>query len=446
VTAFDPELYLRCLGERLVVQEHRGVVVRRAEELFEAASVLVTCGVIDSESAWRVLDDYTAAFGIRPFGGGPGQPPADRAHADPVTSASQAARPGRRRVISTDVEIESRHGLGRLLLRWITLTESRVTVRLTATLPAPSALGGADPWIEVTTPDGRQVQAVFSDVIEPWLSGDFEAAAALSPDLDWLAIDGTRVDLAPRPEPAETPNPTQTPNPHPNPTSTSASASIAEITVEARPWVNPAIALVWQLLADFSDGRGWLDTGGPALGALQAAGVISADDPQRTAIAWAMRHAPPAERGGWTPQPLAAWTAPPATVPTEWRGLARSRQVTFTGPTRTIAVGAVTPVFDGVCVAVDLLSSTAAGFSLEVEISGLSPRRRWAELQRRPLAFWARDDRDNYYLGRRRSWSSETAGSAGHGSVAFNPLHPDASRLTVMATTATARASIGIDL
>jgi hypothetical protein len=433
---FDPELYLRLLGERMVVRDHRGVAGRRVQDLFEAASALVTCGVMSEDVARGVLDGYTAAFGVPPSPAPTPLPPARPAPCAPLVSAGVAplisagtAAPRvdapaplpPRRVFIPDVEIDSRHGLGRLALHWIILTDTRVTVCLTATVPSPSALGAAPPRVELTTPAGERIDAVFSHVVEPGLTGDFEARATVRDEVDWLMIDGTRVELIPSP-------------------------ISVQIDVESRPASDPATALVWQLLADFTDGRGWADTGRPALAALTAAGVIAPDDPELAAIAWARHHAPPAQNGGTTPRPPAVATPPPPNVPPEWRGLARSRTLMFAGRSQTLAVGAVTPVFDGLSVAVDVVDSGIWGVLLEVEIAGLAVDQRWSELVRRPLAFWVRDDQDNWCLGRRQGWSQVAGSDVGHGTVAFAPLHPAATRLTVMATTATARAALEIPL
>jgi hypothetical protein len=422
VTGFDPELYLRQLGERLVVRDHRGVVRRRAEDLFEAACALVTCGVLDRELAWQVHDDYAAAFGVTPFRDRRGRPPVPSSDQPPAPPAAGLEPLSSRRIASTTLEIASQHGLGRLHLRWVILTASRVTVLLRTTLNSPAALGGLPPRVEVRTPHGQRIEAVFSGVIEPHLAGDFEGHGTIAAEVDWVTIDGTRVELDPTPP------------------------GVVVATRDLPP-VDPATAFVWQLLADVNDGRGWPETGAFALGALRAAGVIADDDPELAAITWAMRHAPPAQRSGWTPQPTAVLTTPPATVPEQWRGLAATRARRFTGPTRTLAVGVVTPEFDGRMVAVDVLHSSPSGLTLEVEISGVDLDRSWEKLQRDPLAFWARDDHGNHYLGRCFGWVQEADGRAvGHGSVVFGPLDPEATELTVLAATATACATIEIPL
>ncbi len=214
------------------------------------------------------------------------------------------------------------------------------------------------------------------------------------------------------------------------------------VLVEALHPENPAIAWLWQTLADFSDVTGRSSGLPAALFALQAAGLIPASDPELDALMWVRdRAVAPEER-------RTRADAPPPGVPQEWLGFRTGRTGAFTGPERRIAVGAATPVFGGVSLAIHTLTSDRFGFSLEAEGRGLTladggP----VVLARNPLALWARDDNANVYLGHASGWS-RTPDKLAHsrGSVAFAALDPSATELSVIAQTRWARASIRIAL
>jgi hypothetical protein len=141
-----------------------------------------------------------------------------------------------------------------------------------------------------------------------------------------------------------------------------------------------------------------------------------------------------------------AWTSGVGATPEPWRSLL-ARQGNDDGPTGTIVLDAVTPSFDGFSVAVLDLSSDARGFHVDVEVApGLDHRMPfdWS-IQPRQLAWWARDDRGNHYLGHRGNWSVRE--DYGHGLIGFQPaLDPGATKLEIMPTAAMTRAVIGFSL
>ena len=64
IVAFDAEVYLRLLGERLLDdpdQQHR----HHRSPLRGPAGALVVAGAIAVDQAWRVIDDYNTATRIR---------------------------------------------------------------------------------------------------------------------------------------------------------------------------------------------------------------------------------------------------------------------------------------------------------------------------------------------------------------------------------------------
>jgi hypothetical protein len=313
---FDPERYLRCLGEREVIRAEDEPRRPRSSSLRDAATALVSCDVISAARAAPLLSGYATAVDLR-------------------------LRPG------------SHNG-------------------------APVfAVPGANP-------------------------------AAVEP-------------LGPAPD----------------------SGADADVVIEELHPDNPAIAWLWQTLADFSDITG-RPTGLPAaLRALQAAGRVPAEHPELDALLWVRdRAVAPEER-------RTREADPPPAVPEQWRRFRTGRTGAFAGPNRVIDVGAATPVFGGVSVAIGALTSDRFSFSLAVETSGATLEGRGTTvLARTPLAFWVSDDRGNVYLGHLSDGATSLTGRepAHAGTVEFAALDPTASELTVIAQTAGARALIRVPL
>jgi hypothetical protein len=117
------------------------------------------------------------------------------------------------------------------------------------------------------------------------------------------------------------------------------------------------------------------------------------------------------------------------------------------GPKGTIALAAVTPVFDGFSVAVSSVESRPDGFHIEVDVApgteGGGPFD-WG-VRPRQLAWWAADDRGNHYLGHSGSWSGDEDHSSGDIDF-WPPLHPAAGELRIMPTGEKSRAVINVPL
>jgi hypothetical protein len=65
---------------------------------------------------------------------------------------------------------------------------------------------------------------------------------------------------------------------------------------------------------------------------------------------------------------------------------------------------------------------------------------------RKLVAWWAHDDRANYYLGHINGWSGGGANSHSQGDIEFARLDPKARELTIAVTTLRARALIKVPL
>jgi hypothetical protein len=130
---------------------------------------------------------------------------------------------------------------------------------------------------------------------------------------------------------------------------------------------------------------------------------------------------------GFVPDPVRH----PDAVPEPWRSLRRAREAD--GPAGRIAIGAVTPEFDGFAVAVRTLASGPEGWRLEVDVAGEADVTR---ARRRALAWWAADDRGGRYRGRLE-----------RGEVRFGvPLDPRATRLELTVFGATRQAVVRFPL
>ncbi len=417
---FNAELYLRTLAENLLVAHVSQSGMGARSDLPEAASALVSCDLLDAGVARGILDGYARAFALRNRGAVGTRALVSRFPAGPPATPDALAP---RRIYDVDATITNPRGLGALRLRWVSLSDRHVELGVSDTPETPANLLTAGmPFVEVLTPDGQRIEATFSG---RWsrgqVHGTFAGPARVGAHAAWLSVDGTRVALE-RP------------------------LRGGEVAVETLDPVNPAVAYLWQLLADFTDLRSDPATGEAALGALMAAGLIAPDEPALEAIAWVRHRGAPERLTLSSDRPRPIPPTPPATVPAPWRGLATGRTGSFVGPRRTLPVGVVTPVFDRVCLAVNTLVSEPHSFSLALEISGHGITRGGGEsLARNPVSLWAHDDRGNYYLGHISEWSAGH-GSVSRGSVEFAALDPDARELTVLAQTARARASIRVPL
>ena len=110
-------------------------------------------------------------------------------------------------------------------------------------------------------------------------------------------------------------------------------------------------------------------------------------------------------------------------------------------------VGAATPRFDGMTVALLAVRSTAEEFTADVELTPGLPH--WhaglSRVDEPMLVWWAADDRGGHYLGQPGGWHS--APDRAGGQVEFWPvLDPAATRLDIMPTTLTQRAVIRVPL
>jgi len=129
-------------------------------------------------------------------------------------------------------------------------------------------------------------------------------------------------------------------------------------------------------------------------------------------------------------------------LPEPWRSLL-ARFGRSNGPSRALLVAATTPMFDGMQAAVHTVVSDATGFDVRAEVSpGVFAGGGFGTL---PVAWWARDDRGNHYLGAPNGWGGDPNHS--EGTLRHWPaLDPKAKLLELMPTASEHRAVIAISL
>ena len=403
MAGFDAELYLRLEGERQLLghDEQQG---HRVSPLELPAQALAAAGVIEPEVALRVLADYSTAERLR-IG--------ERRFYQPLPRRRRrrGGRLGRQRVAVLDREI--RFEGGTLVLRDIRITARGAVVRFhwqrdrAQTSGQGVVLAGMHefPW-------GQRAPAVIDDRgnrpavssgsgggdDEHW-EGTLDLGGPFTQDTAWIEVEGTRIMLDPR-------------------------TAAYEIAIEPLIEQTPLERVLWRRLAV---GQHMFDRGAdlePALTALLAAGAVDPDSTMLRdlrAVAAALPNYPG--------HPHRTQTRRLSRLPQPWRSLLQ-RLGKDDGPIRSLVVGAVTPEFDGIQVAAHRVSSDRTSFEVEFEVAPDVLSTTFTEL---PVAWWARDDLANSYLGSPHSWGASR--DRAEGTLRFWPaLHPNAKLLELVAT------------
>lgn len=417
MVAFDAEVYLRRLGERLLDDPDRQQP-RHWSALRGAGAALVVAGAIAADEAWRVIDDYATATHIR--SGTPGfvhfGPPLRRHEADSLM-------PREFRVIDQEILV----GEDQVLVRDLAITADGGTLRYRRYLDAPGSsqvsrlsrrLGGF-PWTvtppEIIDSDGSRPEVRFGSGGrdgEGFVDGELELRGTIAPEATWLEIDGTRVELHGR-------------------------TARWEAGIEALEHRSPVERLLWRHLAVADPRSGLTSDLESLIGALVAAGALQdgsllVDDLR--AVAAGMPRRPLHQRGvpGGSTRSLVE----------PWGSLLR-RLGSDDGPEWTLVLGAVTPSCDGVQFAANSITSDLAGFDVEFDVApNLGGARALDEL---PVAWWARDDRENHYLG--IPTGGGVRGDSAQGTLRYWPaLDPRAKRLDVLMCIECHQAVVSISL
>jgi hypothetical protein len=260
----------------------------------------------------------------------------------------------------------------------------------------------------MTIADARAVIAGYAPALGQ--SGQYEVHPQLAAETAWIELLGERVELTARPAGIQT-------------------------WVEPLPAQDPAVRHLWERVAtlnDFHDPHLALEA---TIAALVAAGALHPDasviDEARAVLA-VLRP------GGADP------VARPRDLAEPWRSLL-ARWGQKGGPARTIAVGAVTPSFDGVTAAVIGLESRAEHFGITVElVPGVRTGLPYADVpDQQHLTWWAVDNLGHHYLGEQGSWNP--GANRSWGAIGFWPaLDKRATSIDLIPTATAARAVIRV--
>lgn len=407
---FDGELYLRRRGEQMLRTPEASHLI--AGRLAGQARVLVLAGAADESLAQVVVDDYARAGAVR--GRGPGFFPRPGKRAAIATPASH-------RVVACGATIRQPWGV--LEVRYAILSETHTKLAIVMRFPGSRPRRGSgfrsvahygassQPTVAVTDDGGTTGMATFSGggSDSEW-RGYYDIRPALAPRTKWIELLGERVPLGPEAE----------------------ERAVTVSTFDETELIDRCLDRC--LAPDPHGQRGpSLDE---AVDAFLAAGLLQPDDPRITESR-TIRDALANPSGG------AATTQAGLREP--WRSLI-ARRGRKDGPAGTLVIGAVTPVFDGISVALLQLESGDAGFTCEFELVGTVVMSvHDPSVSGATLTYAATDDRGNHYVGAPGGWSGGNDSVAG--TLEFSPaLDPQARRLDLTFTTDRAQATVTVPL
>jgi hypothetical protein len=423
MVAFDAETYLRLLGERLL-QDRDPQRNHRRSPLDLPAAALVVAGAIDRRHAQRVIDDHTTALRLRAgergfphFGSPAGRRKPGRLTPRQTMIVNHEIAFGDGLLLFRDLAIMSTGG-GSLRFRW------RSNAARTGgghSRMIGSGGGGAFPWgatAPVIADDQGNRPTVSSGSgggSDSQWDGELTLDTTLSPTTTWLEIAGVRVPFDRQVIPSKT-------------------------WIEPLEDGDPVEQFLRRRLAvaDMPFGEPVeLDS---ALDALRAAGRLAGrerlvDELEAVAPQLPGRHGRPRPHSG-TPRANAR------RVPEPWRSLL-ARVGRTDGPSWTRVLGALTPPFDGIQAAFRSIISDSDGFEAEFEVApNVLHAHALGEL---PVAWSARDDRGNRYLGTPGSWGGSNESASG--TMRFWPaLDPRATRVELVVSAQTQQAIVEIPL
>jgi hypothetical protein len=310
---------------------------------------------------------------------------------------------------------------GQLRLRYVSFTDAqtRLAVMLWGVTPPRrprrhrpgGAFAGGPPVVTVTDDRGTTASAHFSGGgnAEEW-RGHYTTDQPLAADTRWIDVFGDRVYLSDR-------------------------VDAAPVEIESLDDLDPAERYLRHLVERAGDQHGGEGPFVPAIEALIACGALAIDAAvidETLAVAEALNPtgAPPVASG--------------AVLPSRWQSLLARRGLGG-GPTGTVVVGALTPVFDGISAAMMELESSDETFQIEVEIAGIAASVFSEDVDGVRISFTASDDRDNHYLGGLSGWSGSDQSLDGQAEF-WPALDPLARRLDIALTAERARAVIRVPL
>jgi hypothetical protein len=415
MVAFDAEVYLRQLGERLLDDPDQQQPSHRSA-LRGAAAALVCAGAIGADRTWRVIDDYTTATHIR------SDNPGFVHFGAPLRRREAEGLPPRQfRVIDQEISVGEQ-----VLVRDLAITADGGTLRYRRYLAAPGlgqvlrmVRGPRFPW-NATPPDiidsnGNRPAVRFGDGGrdgEGYVDGELELHGTIAPDATWLEIDGTRVDLH-RP------------------------AARWKVGIEALEDRNPVERFLWRQLAVAVPRSGVTRDLEPMIQALVAAGALQ----EGSQLVQDLR----AVRAQMPRRPLHQRRITRAAITglvEPWGSLLRGFGPED-GPEWTMVLGAVAPACDGVQFAANSIASDLDGVEVEFDVAPNVLGA--AALEELPVAWWARDDLENHYLG--IPTGGGVRGDSAQGTLRYWPaLDPRAKRLDLLMCVESHQAVVSVSL
>jgi hypothetical protein len=244
-----------------------------------------------------------------------------------------------------------------------------------------------------------------------YVDAELELRGTIAPEAAWLEIDGTRVGLARR-------------------------TARSEVRIEVLEDRSPMERFLWRRLA-VPEWSGQTTDLEPMIEALVAARAV--DEGSRLvedlrAVAARMPGSPLHRR------PLPGGSARSLVEP--WGSVLR-RLGRHDGPQWTLVLDALTPSCDGVQLAANSITSDLGGFEVAYEVV---PNVLVVDaLDELPVAWWARDDRGNHYLGAPGDRSISDTGA--QGAMHYWPaLDPRAKRLDLLLCVDSHQAVISISV
>ncbi len=417
----DPETYLRLACERILLSQGRNNGMQDGIGPAVISRALAASGTLRQETAQSVLDEYELAMGLRSQQGG-----RMLMHRRSMVRGERQ-RLSVERVAVCACEIE-RPGAQWSLER-VLFTAEATHLDLTGT--GPAAQGGRtgrrgglvrhNMAMRPPQPPHPQTLALADDHgtgatarvgQSRWGGGSWEASyisdAPLSPDTEWIEVDGTRIEL-PQRQPAP------------------------EVHMEEIEPMDPLRAMLYGEILSTDRRHGGDDTFEIVCQTLVAIGALDEDDPVLVEV----RRIAGAVAGA----------APVPGLPEPWASLL-GRYSKADGRTGSLAIGAVIDDLDGFSIRLDMLTSEQTSFSISLAMSPGTPLLRHfpgAILEPSPITWWAEDDRMNAYVA-----FSDRGGGGGNvaeGQVtSLAALDPKATLLRLLPTASSCRAVVTIPL
>ena len=417
----DPETYLRLAFERTLVSHRPGNPMLEGFEGAVISRALSAAGTLDQETAQRVLDEYELARALR-------QPQHGRML---MHRRSVAQAQGPRQRFSTEwvaiCDRDFEHGHEQWTLLRVLFGDDAARLDLSGVgqpgkrgnprrhSVVRSLPGGMAPHPHPQTlalADDQGTTATAHAGQSSWSDGSWEATytsdVPLSPDTQWIEVDGSRLDLPER-------------------------QSAPEVHIEDIDPMDPLRTVLYREILSTDRRQGGADTVEIASRALVATGALVEDDPllvELRRIADAVTSA--------TPVPG---------LPEPWASLL-ARYSQGDGPSGTLGIGAVIDDLEGFSIRLDTLVSEPGSFSITLAFSPGTPLLRHfpgMDVEPSPITWWAEDDRTNTYVA-----FSDRGGGGGNlaeGQVtSLAPLDPKATELRLLPTGTRSRAVVTVPL